>query len=362
MDLRAGGGFHHRLFALRCGEYGACPQRLEYGRRDGSQRRRGEDRGGEPRRGRGVPEKGCGREVPYRFDAAPVQTAARRGGAAGIQHRFGGCLPRGSESRRAAVGTERSGALREQGERLDEPARQFSAVGAHHRRVVLHHARHVARRRRCGRRADERRQGQGAGIRQGCAQACDVQGCSRIGGGQGRGDGDRRFPAQAGKIPRSGCQDSEGGAARRPSGNGQDAAGEGRGRRGQRAVPFDFGFGLRGDVRRRGCFARARSVRAGQAEGALHRLHRRDRRDRSRPRQERRIFGQRRAGEHAQPAAYRDGRLPDQFGRDRAGGHQPRRYSGQGAHACRPFRPPDRRRPARRARTRPRFSPFTCAT
>ena len=292
MDLRAGGGLHHRLFALRCGEYGACPQRLEYGRRDGSQRRRGEDRGGEPRRGRGVPEKGCGREVPYRFDAAPVQTAARRGGAAGIQHRFGGCLPRGFESRRAAVGTERSGALREQGERLDEPARQFSAVGAHHRRVVLHHARHVARRRRCGRRADERRQGQGAGIRQGCAQACDVQGCGRIGGGQGRGDGDRRFPAQAGKIPRSGCQDSEGGAARRPSGNGQDAAGEGRGRRGQRAVPFDFGFGLRGDVRRRGCFARARSVRAGQAEGALHRLHRRDRRDRSRPRQERRIFGQ----------------------------------------------------------------------
>ena len=113
----------------------------------------------------------------------------------------------------------------------------------------------------------------------------------------------------------------------------------------------DFGFGLRGDVRRRGCFARARSVRAGQAEGALHRLHRRDRRDRSRPRQECRIFGQRRAGEHAQPAAYRDGRLPNQFGRDRAGGHQPRRYSGQGAHACRPFRPPDRRRPARRART-----------
>ena len=46
------------------------------------------------------------------------------------------------------------------------------------------------------------------------------------------------------------------------------------------------------EMRRRGCFARARSVRAGQAEGALHRLHRRDRRDRSRPRQERRIFGQ----------------------------------------------------------------------
>ena len=137
--------------------------------------------------------------------------------------------------------------------------------------------------RRCGRRADERRQGQGAGIRQGCAATLTFKDVAGLEEAKVEVMEIVDFLRKPGKIPRSGCQDSEGGAARRPSGNGQDAAGEGRGRRGQRAVPFDFGFGLRGDVRRRGCFARARSVRAGQAEGALHRLHRRDRRDRSAP-------------------------------------------------------------------------------
>ena len=59
--------------------------------------------------------------------------------------------------------------------------------------------------------------------------------------------------------------------------------------------------------------------------------------------------------ENTQPVADRDGRFPDQYGRDRPGGDQPGRYSGQGADACRTFRPADRGGTARREGARGDF-------
>ena len=55
----------------------------------------------------------------------------------------------------------------------------------------------------------------------------------------------------------------------------------------------------------------------------------------------------RRARKHAQSAAYRDGRLPDQYGRHCLGCDEPCRYSRQGVDARRTFRPPNRGRSAR---------------
>ena len=163
------------------------------------------------------------------------------------------------------------------------------------------------------------------------------------------------FLKKSEKYKELGAKIPQGCPAGRPSGNGQDAAGQSRGRRSQRAVPFDFGFRFRGDVRGRGRIACPRPVRAGQAEGSLHRLHRRDRRHRPRPRQERRIFGQRRTRKYAEPAPHGDGRLPDQYGRYRPRGDEPRRHSRQGADARRAFRPSDRGGPARRQGARGDF-------
>ena len=59
-----------------------------------------------------------------------------------------------------------------------------------------------------------------------------------------------------------------------PPGHRQDAAGARHRRRSQRAVLLHLRFGLRRDVRRRGREPRARPVRAGQEERALHHLHR----------------------------------------------------------------------------------------
>ena len=60
-----------------------------------------------------------------------------------------------------------------------------------------------------------------------------------------------------------------------PPGTGQDAPGQGRGRRGGRALLQHERLGVRGDVRRRGRRPGARPLRAGAAEGPLHHLHRR---------------------------------------------------------------------------------------
>ena len=140
-----------------------------------------------------------------------------------------------------------------------------------------------------------------------------------------------------------------------PPGTGKTLLAQRRRRRGGRAVLQHLRLGLRRDVRRRRRFARARPLRAGQAERALHHLRRRDRRRRPPPR---RRHGRRprRARADPQPAARRDGRLRDEGQRHPHRRHQPPRHPRPGAAAPRPLRPPDRRRPARppRAPSHPR--------
>ena len=77
---------------------------------------------------------------------------------------------------------------------------------------------------------------------------------------------------------------AQGHSAGRPSGHRQNHAGQGRGRRGQRAVLLHLRLGVRGDVRGHGRVQGPRPVQAGQGEGPLHRLHRRDRRHRQKAR------------------------------------------------------------------------------
>ena len=76
------------------------------------------------------------------------------------------------------------------------------------------------------------------------------------------------------KFQKLGGPHSQGRAARGTSWNGQDPAGAGHRRRGQRAVLLHLRLGLRGDVRGRGREPRARPFRAGQEECALHHFHR----------------------------------------------------------------------------------------
>ena len=113
-----------------------------------------------------------------------------------------------------------------------------------------------------------------------------------------------------------------------------------------RAVLLDLRLGLRRDVRRRRRLARARPLRAGQAEQPLHHLHGRDRRRRPPPRRRPRRRP-RRARADAQPAARRDGRLRDEGQHHPDRRHQPARHPRPGAAAPGPLRPPDRRRPPR---------------
>ena len=117
---------------------------------------------------------------------------------------------------------------------------------------------------------------------------------------------------------------------------------------GEAGVPFFSisGLGLRRDVRRRRRLARARPLRAGQAEQPLHHLHGRDRRRRAPPRRRPRRRS-RRARADAQPAARRDGRLRGEGQHHHDRGHQPARHPRPGAAAPGALRPPDRRRPAR---------------
>ena len=149
----------------------------------------------------------------------------------------------------------------------------------------------------------------------------------------------KKFQALGARIP-------EGRAALRPAGHRQDAARARRRGRGRRAVLLDLRLGLRRDVRRRRRLPRARPLRAGQAELALHHLHGRDRRRRAPPRR-RHGRRSRRARADAQPAARRDGRLRDE------GQHHPHRRHEPAGHprsrppAPGPLRPPDRRRPPR---------------
>ena len=219
---------------------------------------------------------------------------------------------------------------------LDEPADRPPADPAAGRRVDLLHA------------PDAGRGARGHGLRQVQGQAADraqgpqdLRGRRRRGRGQGRAAGGRRLPEGPGQVPAPGRQDSQGRPAGRPSRHRQDPAGPRRRGRGGRALLLDLGLGLRRDVRRRRRQPRARHVRTGQEERALHHLHRRDRRRRSSPRR-RPGRRQRRARADAEPAAGRDGRLRVQRRHHPDRRDQPSRRAGPGPAASRPLRPPGR--------------------
>ena len=167
-------------------------------------------------------------------------------------------------------------------------------------------------------------------------------------GGRGGGGAprDQGVPREPQEVPGAGRPDPQGRAALRPAGHRQDAPGPRGRRRGRRAVLLDLGLGLRRDVRRRRRLARARPLRAGQAEQPLHHLHGRDRRRRPPPRRRPRRRS-RRARADAQPAARRDGRLRDEGQHHPHRRHQPPRHPRSRAAAPGPLRPPDRGRPAR---------------
>ena len=209
--------------------------------------------------------------------------------------------------------------------------------------------------------ADAGRGRQGARLRQVARQASHrgararhLRGRRRRRRGQAGPAGDRRVPARSRQVPEARRPHPARRAAGRPARHRQDAARPRHRRRGERAVLHHFRLRLRRDVRRRRREPRARHVRAGEEERAVHHLHRRDRRGRppSRRRPRRR---QRRARADAQPAAGRDGRLRGQRGHHPDRRHQPPRRARPGAAASRPLRPPGRR--AEPGRGRPRADP-----
>ena len=167
-------------------------------------------------------------------------------------------------------------------------------------------------------------------------------------GGRGGGGAprDQGVPGEPEEVPGPRRAHPQGRAAVRAARHRQDAARPRGRRRGGRAVLLDLRLGLRRDVRRRRRLARARPVRAGQAELALHHLHGRDRRRRP-PSRRRTGRRPRRARADAQPAARRDGRLRDEGQHHLDRRDQPARHPRPGAAAPRPLRPPDRGRPSR---------------
>ena len=222
---------------------------------------------------------------------------------------------------------------------VDERAVHHPAYPAHHRLLVLHHEPDAGRRLQ----GHELRQEQGQARQRRLAQG-HVQGRGRRRRG-GRGAArDQGVPREPQEVPAARRAHPQGRAAVRPARHRQDAARARRRRRGGRPVLQHQRLRLRRDVRRRRRLARARPVRAGQAERALHHLRRRDRRRRPPPR---RRHGRRprRARADAQPAARRDGRLRDEGQHHPHRRHQPPRHPRPGAAAPGPLRPPDRRRP-----------------
>ena len=88
----------------------------------------------------------------------------------------------------------------------------------------------------------------------------------RRGRGRGGAARDQGVPREPQEVPGARRAHPHRRAAVRAAGHRQDAARARRRRRGGRAVLLDLGLGLRRDVRRRRRLARARPVRAGQAE------------------------------------------------------------------------------------------------
>ena len=189
------------------------------------------------------------------------------------------------------------------------------------------------------------RQVQGQAAERGLAEDHLPRRRGRRRGGRGA-PRDQGVPREPEEVPGARRADPQGRPALRPSRHRQDAAGPRGRRRGRRAVLLDLRLGLRRDVRRRRRLARARPLRAGQAELALHHLHGRDRRRRP-PSRRRHGRRSRRARADAQPAARRDGRLRDDGQHHHDRGHQPARHPRPRAAAPRPLRPPDHRRPPR---------------
>ena len=153
-----------------------------------------------------------------------------------------------------------------------------------------------------------------------------------------------RYRKLGGRIPRGVLLSG-------PARHRQDAAGQGRGGRGERAVLLDLGVGVRRGDRRHRRLARPRPVQDRQGGLAGDHLHRRARRHRALPLAGRRLRRrQRRARADAQPDPHRDGRLRVQRRGDRARRHQPPRDPRQRAAAPGALRPPRRRAAARQGR------------
>ena len=206
--------------------------------------------------------------------------------------------PEGRQDHRQAVGGRRAVAARRAGLLVPDAA-------AHRRVDLLHAPDAVGRRPRHG-----LRQVQGEAAHR-APWPRDLRRRGRRRRGQGGSAGDRRVPARSAEIPEARRAHPARRAAGRPSRHRQDAARARHRRRGQRAVLHHLGLRLRRDVRRRRRIPRARHVRSGEEERALHHLHRRDRRRRP-PSRRRPWRRQRRARADAESAAGRDGRLRGQ--------------------------------------------------
>ncbi len=118
----------------------------------------------------------------------------------------------------------------------------------------------------------------------GNGRSSDFPGRRRGRGSQGGAEGSHRFSQGSNAHSEPGRAHAQGCASRRTAGHRQDIAGAGRCRRIRRAVLQHQRFGVHRAVRRRGSGARARTVRTGAAEGALHHFHRRVGRRRRRSR------------------------------------------------------------------------------